>query len=126
MNYCRSANSTKKSIERTGASRALPEHAEQERREQRRIHKTEHELNHVHRIVIHRSEIRRANAQQNADDGDELAHPKIVRIGGIFWSNDNILGFSISIGDGAGARFIKPIAARTLIKVVSKDSVERG
>src|ERR1035437_6927374 len=101
MENGRAGNAGKQAEERAGAGGAFPEHTEQERGEERGIHKSKDELDDVHGVVIHRGEIRRAHAQYDADHGDDLARQEIMMV---------------------------TLALRKvgLIKVVGKNGVKRG
>src|SRR5512145_2675296 len=64
----------------TSASATCPEHPQKERRKKRSVYKTEHQLNDVHRIVIHSREVGACDTEQDADHCDGLSHPEIVLI----------------------------------------------
>ena len=64
--------------EGAGAGGALPEHAEQERGEQRRVHKAKHQLDDVHGVGPLADQVGATDAQADADHRDEAAHPGIM------------------------------------------------
>mgnify|MGYP003693812349 CR=1 FL=1 len=55
---------------------ASPEHAEQERGEERRVHEREHQLEQVHDVVEVRGEISRADADHDSDHRGSATHPQ--------------------------------------------------
>ena len=62
------------------AGSALPEHAQQEGRKQRRVDEGEHQLEHVHDVVKARRHIGRRQRQRDAEDGGHAAHPQVVLV----------------------------------------------
>jgi len=57
------------------AGGALPEHAQQEGGEQRRVHEGKHKLQDVHDVVEGRRRIGRRHGSENADHGLSSAPP---------------------------------------------------
>ena len=57
---------------------ASPEHAQQERGKQRRVHEREHELQHVHDVVEPRRRISRDDAEHDPNHGRNVTHPQVV------------------------------------------------
>ena len=77
---CRRGGAGDETGERAVPGRALPEHPEQERREQRRVHEREDELQHVHDVVELRRDVRRQHRRRDAEDGRHAADPQVVRV----------------------------------------------
>ena len=86
---------------RAVAGRPPPEHAQQERSEQRRVDKPEHELQHIHDIVELARHVGTSDADQDADHRDDVAHPQVVPVG--------LAGADVA-----------------LVQIVRPDGVERG
>ena len=78
-----------------------PEHPEQERREKRRVHESEHELQDVHDVVERRGEVRRAHAGEDAEHRGPPPHRQVVGIRAV-------------------------LLDMALIEVIGEDRVERG
>ena len=83
------------------AARSPPEHAKQERREQRRIDKGKHQLEDVHDVVERRGEVRRAHAGEDAEHRGPPTHCQVVGIRAV-------------------------LLDMALIEVIGEDRVERG
>ena len=62
MEQGRTADTEKQAQKCPRARGSFPEHAQEERREERGVHEAEHELNDIHRVVIHGREVCRRNA----------------------------------------------------------------
>ena len=65
------------------AGGALPEHPEQERGEQRRIHESEHQLQQIHDVVVLLRQVGRRDRERDADDRGQAAHREVMRVGGV-------------------------------------------
>ena len=61
--------------------RPAPEHAQQERGEQRGVDEREHQLEHVHDVVEPGRRVRRRHAEQDPEHGGGVAHPQVVPVG---------------------------------------------
>ena len=80
MNQCRRGNAAQKTEEGSRAGRSLPKHRQHERGKHRRVHETEHQLNHIHGIVIPFGEVSAGDAQQHSDHGNPLPHSEIMLV----------------------------------------------
>src|SRR3982751_536881 len=60
---------------------ALPEHAEQESREQRCIDEREDELEIIHHVLEAHSDIRGADAKENPNERGPTPHAQVVLVG---------------------------------------------
>jgi hypothetical protein len=64
------------------AGGALPEHAQQEGGEQRRVDEAEDQLQKIHDVVELRGEIGGGDREHDADDRGDAAHRQVMRSGG--------------------------------------------
>src|SRR5262249_28394250 len=69
---------------RAMTSRSLPEHSQEKRCEERRIHKCEYELKHVHDVVESRRKICRRYRDRYAKHSRHSPHPKVMMIARTF------------------------------------------
>ena len=67
------------------AGGALPEHAEEEGGEERRVDEGEDQLEDVHDVVEVGGEVGGADGERYASDGGHAAHPEVVGVGGLAW-----------------------------------------
>lgn len=62
MEQGRTTDTEKQAQECPRARGSFPEHAQEKRRKERGVHETEHELDNVHRVIIHGRKVCRRNA----------------------------------------------------------------
>ena len=67
-------------VESAVARAALPEHAQEKGGEQRGVHEGEHQLEHVHDVVELARDVRRRDADEDAEDRGHPADPDIVAV----------------------------------------------
>ena len=65
---------------------ALPKHPKQKCGEQRRIHKSEHQLQHIHDVVEAGCHVRCCDRKRDTKDGSHTSHPEVVfvRCGAVY------------------------------------------
>ena len=61
----------------------LPEHAQQERGEQRGVDEAEHQLDEIHDVVEPRGGVGGGDAHHDAEDRGHAAHPEIVPVAAV-------------------------------------------